>query len=222
MPQIFITGTSGIGKTTLAKYISQRYRIPFCEGSSKVLWEKYNIKTHKELIDMAVKDPKLSLQFQIELLEIRRDIIINNKSFVSDRSFVDNFVYFLLQNSTGIPQEETDHYLGLCREYSKLCKDPKYIYLSHNLIDKGKFIIENDGKRIDNPYFQNNVVGPIFDEVLKRDLLDLKLHNKNFKIIRYFDWETRIHTAEEFITDKLMTGLKIKYFTSWLKENQFL
>jgi ABC-type oligopeptide transport system ATPase subunit len=222
MPQIFITGTSGIGKTTLAKYISQRYRIPFVEGSSKVLWDKYHIKTHKELMDMAIKDPKLSLQFQIDLLEIRMQNMINNENLVSDRSFVDNFVYFLLQNSTGIPQEETEHYLGLCREYAKLCKDPKYIYLSHNLIDKDKFIIENDGKRIDNPFFQNHIVGPIFDDVLKNDLLDLKLHNKNFKIIRYFDWETRVHLTEDFVKDKLITGLKTKYFTAWLKENPFL
>ena len=67
--KIFISGVSGVGKTTMAKQISKDYKIPFIEGSSKVLWDKYNIKSHIELIKKTYLEPQFGLDFQNELLD---------------------------------------------------------------------------------------------------------------------------------------------------------
>ena len=61
--KIFISGVSGVGKTTMAKQISKDYKIPFIEGSSKVLWDKYNIKSHIELIKKTYLEPQFGLDF---------------------------------------------------------------------------------------------------------------------------------------------------------------
>ena len=197
MAQIFLMGTSGIGKTTLAEYISKRYRIPFIEGSSKVLWRKYNISSHKELLELS---PEILYEFQLELLYLRIEIIRENKDFVSDRSVVDNMVYFLLQNAHLLGDDSVNEYIKLCGEYAKESKNPKYIYLSHELSDPKKFQLENDGFRINSLNYQNNVVGPIFDNVIKKNMLGV-LNTNNFRMVRVYDWEERIQIVDSFLND---------------------
>ena len=54
--KIFLSGPSGIGKTTMAKHIAKLYGIKFVEGSSKVLWGDFGIKSHLDLIQKCDKD----------------------------------------------------------------------------------------------------------------------------------------------------------------------
>jgi deoxyadenosine/deoxycytidine kinase len=218
MSQIFITGTSGIGKTTLANYIASRYRIPFVEGSSKILWEKYNIKSHVELINLAGTNPGRLLDFQHELLDIRLENMQKEKDFVSDRSFIDNAVYFLLQNAANMTEKQTQDYLDKCKYSAEQVVKGKYIYLSHDLMDKHAFRITADGARIENMYFQNYAVAPIFDKVIKDDLLNIGFDDKNLKIIKVFDWESRVNIVTSFLESKDLIDLDKIKIPTWAKE----
>lgn len=149
--RISLSGPSGTGKTTLAKYISETYDIPFIETSTKPLWEKYGISSHQELIKLGATDPTWGLEFQYEVLRFRAKQIDGVESFVCDRSPLDNLAYFLLQNTHLLSERETDNYIKACNE----------ALLSFNgliCLPFTKLIpLEDDGKRVANKYFQMGV-----------------------------------------------------------------
>lgn len=191
--KIFISGVSGVGKTTMAKQISKDYKIPFIEGSSKVLWDKYNIKSHIELIKKTYLEPQFGLDFQNELLDYRRNLIEKNDSFVSDRSPLDNLTYFLLQVSDKLDSNETLQYIEKCSQ----SYPNKYIqvYLGFNY-SMGKEFFENDGFRINNVYYQF-MVDAIFRQIIVGNWLDINMHN----FLRISTWDFKV--KYELIKDKI-------------------
>jgi len=149
----FITGTSGIGKTTLAEYISRKLQVPFINGSSTVLWKKYNITSHVELLEMGSREPTKGLEFQYELLKLREELVNGVDSFVTDRTPIDNLVYFLYQNAPYLSNGDVKGYIDACiTSFMKTSQgNSKLIYLTRDFLPNDRMpIIENDGKRIDN------------------------------------------------------------------------
>jgi hypothetical protein len=205
---IFITGTSGIGKTTLANYIAAKYRIPFINGSSSVLWKKYNISSHKELLEMGVNNPNKGIDFQLELLNYREELIkkTGNTHFVTDRSIIDNLVYFMFQNSPYLSEQDTVHYINSCIEsfqnILELCTPNaryKMIYLSRDFYPDDEMpVIENDSKRITNEYYQD-VMSAIFNHVIDNNLLDFNHTPEKYLKIRDYNWDRRLALTETFL-----------------------
>ena len=191
--KIFISGVSGVGKTTMAKQISKDYKIPFIEGSSKVLWDKYNIKSHIELIKKTYLEPQFGLDFQNELLDYRKNLIEKNDSFVSDRSPLDNLTYFLLQISDKLDSNETLKYIEKCNQ----SYPNKYIqvYLGFNY-SMGKEFFENDGFRINNIYYQF-MVDAVFRQIITGNWLGINMDD----FIRVSTWDFRV--KHELIKDKI-------------------
>lgn len=181
--RIIISGRSGAGKTTLAKYIASRYRIPFINGSSKVLWERYGIKNHKELIEKCDKDLEFAKNFQFELLSYRKEQINKYPEFVTDRGPLDNIVYYLLQVAAKETTVDTTTYIDLC-----FWDLPSFTQIYINM--KGKETVIPDGKRVDNEWYQKTVDG-IFRQYLASGIL------KNEVItIHDWEWEKRIKIIE--------------------------
>lgn len=191
--KIFISGVSGVGKTTMAKQISKDYQIPFIEGSSKVLWDKYNIKSHIELIKKTYLEPQFGLDFQNELLDYRKNLIEKNDSFVSDRSPLDNLTYFLLQVSDKLDSNETLQYIEKCSQ----SYPDKYIqvYLGFKY-SMGKEFFENDGFRINNVYYQF-MVDAIFRQIIVGNWLGINMDD----FIRISTWDFKV--KHELIKDKI-------------------
>lgn len=201
--KIFITGTSGIGKTTLAKYISARYRIPFIEGSAKRLWEKYGISKHLDIFILPIEK---QLEFQHELLDLRESDVNKYEDFVSDRSYVDNIVYFLIQNAPNIDDERVRIYIERAKKLFNETPDSRLIYLNNK--DKTNNVVEDDGYRINNVYYQRFVVGSTFDSVIRDNPFGLDINHNNFLLINDWSWETRITLTDNFISRTNVTELK--------------
>lgn len=168
---VFLSGPSGIGKTTMAEKLAQEYKIPFLVGSAKVLWEKYGIESHLDLIEKSDRDPQFALSFQYALLEYRTNQIKENSNFVSDRSPLDNLVYFLNQLSHKVGKDETMKYIKACEKaYPKTRYLQVYLGLNNEMALQG---IENDGFRIDNPYYQL-MMDSIFKGVIANNWLSIR------------------------------------------------
>lgn len=201
---IFLTGTSGIGKTTLAQYISQRYRIPFINGSSSVLWEKYNLKSHNEVLQMGVNDPQMGLQFQIDLLNLREKMIQESPSegFVTDRSVVDNLVYFMFQNAPYLSDHDIHRYIHRCiNSFDRIVGTGKYklIYLTRDFYENDKMPkIEDDSKRITSEYYQN-MMSALFDHVIDKNMLEFKHTPERYLKMRSYNWDARIALTDSFL-----------------------
>ena len=166
--RIVIVGPSGTGKTTLAQELGKRNNIPFISASAKGLFKCYGFKDHKDIIRCAIENPKKGFDFQMELMLTRNNLFKQYKDFISARSPIDIWVYFLLQNSSQLsgPQCEILYELYL----KGLENIDKVIYLPHT----SEIDTEEDGVRITNRYFQY-MVDSLFDKVIfdlrKMDLI---------------------------------------------------
>jgi hypothetical protein len=191
--KIAIAGPSGVGKTTLAHWIANEYGIPFITTSTKPLWEKYNIQSHKELVSRTILNPSWGYQFQLELLEMRQNIIDTNNNFVTDRSPMDNLVYFLMQNTPYMSEGETEEYVKLCAD--ALGKLDCLIQIPFTELIN----LEDDGKRIPNKYYQMTtnitfvMAAGLLDPYLKPDG-PLRVTS-----LQMWDWDERVEKIKNFI-----------------------
>jgi hypothetical protein len=189
-----MAGPSGTGKTTLCEYISKEYNIPFVTTSTKPLWDKYGITSHEQLINKTLNDKLWGLNFQYEVLNYRVRLLKGLDQFVTDRSPIDNLVYFLLQNSHLLNESQTKEYINLCAEsmmmFNSLITVP---YLDNTLL-------EDDGKRVNNKYYQMSVnsIFPLASFLIEESG---KANLEDFNIISMSKWdmEWRKNKIAEFI-----------------------
>lgn len=192
--KLFLSGISGIGKTTLAKAVSERYGIPFVNGSSKVLWEKYDIKDHQDLIHRSLTDIDFGIQFQYELLKVRRESITGLDSFVTDRSPLDNLVYTMLQVSSNMTKEQNEDYINTCK--ISFPYNSKLLLLSPIETDLFSIPLENDGFRVTNPYYQSMV-----DTMFMKSLQKMFGNSNPFEysVCASWDWDKRWEVVQSLI-----------------------
>lgn len=199
--KIFISGTSGIGKTTLARYIEKEYGIPFINGSTKELWPQFGIGTHRELINKTAKDTFFGLEFQYAVLQLRKEKTRGLERFVTDRGPLDNLVYFTTQLAHKVTEDEFRTYIDACIDNL-----PKTHFDQINLrIDPKNFTtkqLENDGYRVDSYFYQTYIDG-VFRNMLDVDWLGLrKNHNCKIVNIEEWDWSYRTEVVYLLLKDK--------------------
>lgn len=153
MARINITGPSGMGKTTLAKWISEEYQIPFVSGSYSDLVPETAKMPHKDMIS---QDAKLIQEQDTQVLNLRRKTFDNFETMVSDRSYLDSAAYFINKLSHRIPQCETDQFIEICRELT--CKQcDKVIFIPADTYHLKYWKMEDNGKRSTNLFFHIEV-----------------------------------------------------------------
>ena len=156
--RIMFAGPSGIGKTTLAKFIEESFgdtdpTWPFISGSVSDLLPNTKNESHK---DMLSHDKKELYVQDFQVLNLRKKLFANTDKFVTDRSFLDSAAYFVYKQSSAIPQCEIDHFLELCKMC--LCQYcDKLIILNFTPYMLDNWVMEDNGKRILNKYFQEQI-----------------------------------------------------------------
>ncbi len=107
--KLAFSGPSGLGKTTLCKFVTETMDVPwisvsagdlFTEGDKGGLEEKFGYKGqgYKAVINLSAINPEFGAAFQKTLLKRRAELIRTTPNFVIDRSPIDNVVYMLSQN----------------------------------------------------------------------------------------------------------------------------
>lgn len=156
--RIMFAGPSGIGKTTLAKFVERigsgdEPLWPFISGSVSDLLPQTKDELHK---DMLSHDKRELYTQDFQILNLRKKLFANQDSFVSDRSFLDSAAYFLYKQADTIPQCEMEHFLQLCKMC--LCEYcDKLIVLNFTPYMVDHWVMEDNKKRIMNKYFQAEI-----------------------------------------------------------------
>lgn len=149
MARINLTGASGMGKTTLAKWISETYQIPFISGSYSDLIPETAKMPHRDMIS---QDAKIIQLQDTQVLNLRRKAFDSFETMVSDRSYLDSAAYFINKLSHRIPQCETEQFIEICRELT--CKQcDKIIFIPADTYHLKHWEMEDNGKRSTNLYF---------------------------------------------------------------------
>jgi len=147
--KIAFTGPSMCGKTTLATKVSeslneQGIHLPYINLSGSSIWEEFGFTSHQDILIKTAMSPEIGLAYQERLLEKRTEIINNNDGFVTERSPLDNMLYFLKQNAPYLDQHQTRAYFDKCVEQIEKLD---YIFLLPPLYHEGQ-----SATRINNPY----------------------------------------------------------------------
>lgn len=172
MVKIALCGASGSGKSTIARWMSEKYNLPYLENSAGLIlphevqqrfvdhygWTKSG---HSDVIRLGNINPNFAVDFQQELLKVRSKFIRDTPDFIFDRSPVDNLAYFLLQCGHLASPEVTHQHIVRCLE--AITPISLVIFL-HTSTEPGN--VENNGSRVANWSYQKMVTA-VFKHVLE-------------------------------------------------------
>lgn len=163
--RIVFMGPSGIGKTTLAKYLSEKYHIPFVTGSYSDLVPRTKLMTHKDMINLS---PEEIIKSDMELLRARIESYkYHTNGMVSDRSPLDIAAYSIVKLSGKVKDCDLEPILDLVWEGMQYVDS--IIFMPFHIEDMYKWEIEDNGKRIKSKYFQvmvSSVMEQLFKELV--------------------------------------------------------
>lgn len=136
--------------TTLAKYISEKYGLPFISGSMTDLLPATRDLSHIEILSLG---SEAMYKSDFQLLNLRNKLFKDKEEFVTDRSYTDLAAYFWYKQSKSLPECEMEHFFCQCQTLMEIQCDLA-IFLPLNLDNYRGWNIEENGKRILNRYFQ--------------------------------------------------------------------
>lgn len=156
--KIQLTGCSGVGKTTLAKYIASEYDIPFISGSYSDLVPQTKDEKHA---DMITKDPKLIYEQDHQVLNLRHKQLRNTFDFVTDRSYIDSIAYLINKISIHLRSCDIEAFITTCEALlERECTHLIFVPFTTKFLDEWE--IEDNKKRVLNSYYQFQISQLIF------------------------------------------------------------
>lgn len=151
--KIQLTGCSGVGKTTLAKWISETYDIPFVSGSYSDLVPETRLQKHEDMIS---KSPEEIFTQDYQVLNARNKLFQKQGNFVSDRSYIDSAAYMIQKLSHHIRECDMENFINACYQLMEgQCTHLIFIPFSQQFL-KG-WAMEDNNKRVLNRYYQYEV-----------------------------------------------------------------
>lgn len=157
MSRINLTGCSGIGKTTLAKALSEELNVPFISGSYSDLVPATKNMPHTDMIQ---QDAKTVFEQDVMVLNARNKAFSLSASYISDRSYIDSAAYMIQKLSHRLPNCEVEDFVEKCRVLT-LIQCRKVIYLPFTVEHFTKWNLEDNGKRVLNKFYQAEITAII-------------------------------------------------------------
>ena len=151
---ILLAGPSGVGKTTVAKFLSEELGIKFISGSVSDLLPQTKEMTHAEML---ARDSKDLYTEDYQILNLRNKIFSKEEEpFVSDRSFLDSAAYFLYKQADKIPACEVEQFINLAK-MATLQSIDYLVFIDYTLDMFNNWIIEDNSKRVISKFFQMEI-----------------------------------------------------------------
>lgn len=122
--RVAFAGASGTGKTTLAKWISQTYKIPMNPIGSRTVAKAMGFENPYD-VDKAGR----RAEFQRSLIAQKRGWEDAHDSFVVDRTTLDNLVYTMLHDVSTIDRELLDDIVEGLQRYTHIVFCPMAVFV---------------------------------------------------------------------------------------------
>jgi thymidylate kinase len=177
--KIAFSGPSGLGKSTLCKFISEELpSVKWLSTSAgdilgkeekKRLKDEYGYSGtgHRNVINLSSIDPLFGYDFQLSVLEARKKQIEENDNFVIDRCPIDNVAYLLAQNSHNLEEATISTFIKEAQEAYCMLDYVIQIRFSNDIPK-----IEDNDSRIPNRFFQQ-YISDVFSGVYARYFANL-------------------------------------------------
>lgn len=151
--RINMAGPSGIGKTTVAKALSEMYGITFISGSYSDLVPSTKDVPHSDMIQL---DAKQIFEQDVQLLNARNKTWGRYQNVISDRSYVDSAAYLIQKLSHRLPQCDMDDFIEKCKILN-LIQTSHLIFFEFTRRYFSEWKMEDNGKRVLNKYYQEQI-----------------------------------------------------------------
>ena len=165
--RIAISGSAGIGKTTLARQLAEYYKIPMiAEGVREYLREK----------GLTLQEARAQSLYDFQTAIWQRHSYLTQKypDFIADRSFVDFLVYASYHIS---PEADwLPEYINKVASYA-------YAYDLIIILPFGNFPIVSDGTRKTNPLYQRDIHRSVIDTAERYAVTVCKITGKPDKYL---------------------------------------
>ncbi len=90
--KIAFTGAGGTGKTTMAKYLAEKWRVPYVGSVSREVMQSLGVES--EAAQEAMTGEQL-LTLQLAIYARRKEVLAQHTTYVTDRCALDNYIYAL-------------------------------------------------------------------------------------------------------------------------------
>lgn len=100
--KIAFTGAGGTGKTTLAKYLAEKWGVPYVGSVSREIMTELGVES--EMAQERMTDNEL-LTLQQRIYERRKEKLASLDSYVTDRCALDNYIYGLRRCGAALTEE---------------------------------------------------------------------------------------------------------------------
>lgn len=115
--RIVIIGTCSTGKTTLALELAKVTNLTYIEEGARNLYLQLSNQDNWNQEDPLCQ---LALQYKIYSLKVEQELSSYSKGFVADRSYLDNFMYYLYYCNSVIEKDSMTLFESWSREAMKI------------------------------------------------------------------------------------------------------
>lgn len=147
--RIFISGCSGVGKTTLAKAASGVLGMTYASTSASEVWPEFGIKSHQEAMN---QEPEKAIMYQRRVNDVRVNRLRSlDEDVITDRGMMDNLVY--LDDYRGVNPHDKEVLIGeIMDDFVQDLLNYRCLFIK--LIKPFNWVTEDNGKRVSNELYQ--------------------------------------------------------------------
>ncbi len=203
--KVAFSGASGSGKTTLVTFVAEQMGLKHISGSAGDVKKEidklyidelydYPGGSHSGVIRFSALNPEYGIANQKTLQMRRKELIMTNDNFITDRSPVDNVTYFI--NQCGFHPMVTDEMTRLFM----LEALEAWNELTHVIYVKSvqPTEVERNGNRIANKYYQK-AIDAQFEYWILNFFEKESIGGPEVMIIDYWDLDRRKEEVLQFL-----------------------